>query len=215
MDSRRYMAYSPSPSSVPYSPHISGIRTPSGAIGEQENARADAGMTKMYSELEDLFTRFMGKPVAITFAMGYVTNSFIIPTLTGEICLVISDSFNHNLIVNGALASGAAVQDDVNTVSFAYRTVMILFSCSDDNPCKIAPSHYDESVWNRRCFAAIKKTTDSCKTKNLQKLDEDEEYAQIMARIEELERMEELENGNTSKDNTQENKYTVVHDGVG
>ncbi|XP_042469219.1 uncharacterized protein LOC122051934 isoform X2 [Zingiber officinale] len=123
--------------------------------------------------------------------------------------LVISDSFNHNLIVNGALASGATVQlfhhniigpshleevlreqivkrqpgtahkpwrhghcegiysmkgefcklpeivaictkykDDVNTVSFAYRTVKILFSCSDDNPCK---------VWNRRCFAAIEK----------------------------------------------------------
>ncbi|XP_042469218.1 uncharacterized protein LOC122051934 isoform X1 [Zingiber officinale] len=207
--------------------------------------------------------------------------------------LVISDSFNHNLIVNGALASGATVQlfhhniigpshleevlreqivkrqpgtahkpwrhghcegiysmkgefcklpeivaictkykDDVNTVSFAYRTVKILFSCSDDNPCK---------VWNRRCFAAIEKnnrcareghldgitfidsrgdghyliSNDSCKTKNLQKLDEDEEYAQIMARIEELERMEELENGNTSKDNTQENEDTVVYDGDG
>ncbi|XP_042472832.1 KH domain-containing protein At5g56140-like [Zingiber officinale] len=36
MDSGRYMAYSPSPSTVPYSPHISGMRTPGGAIGEQE-----------------------------------------------------------------------------------------------------------------------------------------------------------------------------------
>ncbi|XP_074558087.1 uncharacterized protein LOC141813982 isoform X2 [Curcuma longa] len=36
-----------------------------------------------------------------------------------------------------------------------------------------------------------------------------------MARIEELERMEELENGNTSKNNTQENEDTVVHDGDG
>lgn len=55
----------------------------------------------------------------------------------------------------------------------------------------------------------------SFKTENLQKLDEDEEYARIMARIEELEREEELENGNTSKDNTQENEDTVVHDGDG
>ncbi|KAG6522605.1 hypothetical protein ZIOFF_019749 [Zingiber officinale] len=57
----------------------------------------------------------------------------------------------------------------------------------------------------------------SCKTENLQKLDEDEdeEYARIMARIEELERMEELENGNTSEDNTQENEDTVVRDGDG
>ncbi|WOK96645.1 hypothetical protein Cni_G05352 [Canna indica] len=40
----------------------------------------------------------------------------------------------------------------------------------------------------------------SSKTDNLQKADEDEEFARIMARIEELEKEEELENGNTSGD---------------
>ncbi|XP_074575658.1 long chain base biosynthesis protein 2d-like [Curcuma longa] len=74
------------------------------------SARADAGTTQLHIELEDLIARFVGKPAAITFAMGYVTNSFIIPTLIGEGGLIISDSFNHNSIVSGARASGATVQ---------------------------------------------------------------------------------------------------------
>ncbi|XP_074587572.1 long chain base biosynthesis protein 2a-like [Curcuma longa] len=74
------------------------------------SARADAGTTNLHTELEDLIARFVGKPAAITFAMGYVTNSFIIPTLIGEGGLVVSDSFNHNSIVSGARASGASVQ---------------------------------------------------------------------------------------------------------
>ncbi|KAG6479561.1 hypothetical protein ZIOFF_063028 [Zingiber officinale] len=47
-----------------------------------------------------------------------------------------------------------------------------------------------------------------CKVENLQKLGEDEEYARIMARLEELEKIEELENRNTSKDNTQKNEHS-------
>ncbi|KAG6473384.1 hypothetical protein ZIOFF_067299 [Zingiber officinale] len=73
------------------------------------SSRADAGTTKLHTELEELIARFVGKPAAITFGMGYVTNSSIIPALVGEGGLIISDSFNHNSIVNGARASGATV----------------------------------------------------------------------------------------------------------
>ncbi|URE34964.1 Serine palmitoyltransferase [Musa troglodytarum] len=74
------------------------------------SARADAGTTKLHIELEELAARFVGKPTAITFGMGYVTNSSIIPALVGEEGLIVSDSFNHNSIINGARASGATVQ---------------------------------------------------------------------------------------------------------
>ncbi|CAL9198318.1 unnamed protein product [Musa hybrid cultivar] len=74
------------------------------------SARADAGTTKLHIELEELVARFVGKPAAITFGMGYVTNSSIIPALVGEGGLIVSDSFNHNSIINGARASGATVQ---------------------------------------------------------------------------------------------------------
>ncbi|WOL16940.1 hypothetical protein Cni_G25728 [Canna indica] len=74
------------------------------------SARADAGTTKLHIELEELIARFVGKPAAITFGMGYVTNSSIIPSLVGEGGLIISDSFNHNSIVNGARASGATIE---------------------------------------------------------------------------------------------------------
>ncbi|KAG6529060.1 hypothetical protein ZIOFF_011254 [Zingiber officinale] len=60
-------------------------------------------------ELEELVARFVGKLVAITFGMGYVANWTIIPSLVREGGLVISDSFNHNSIVNGARASSANV----------------------------------------------------------------------------------------------------------
>lgn len=47
-----------------------------------------SGTSQLHIELEDLIARFVGKPAAITFAMGYVTNSFIIPTLIGEVCAI-------------------------------------------------------------------------------------------------------------------------------
>jgi hypothetical protein len=36
-------------------------------------------------ELEELVARFVGKPAAILFGMGYVTNSAIIPALVGKV----------------------------------------------------------------------------------------------------------------------------------
>lgn len=82
---------------------------------------------------------FVGKPAALVTGMGYVKNSAILPVLIGNACtcvinfkyapfnislyvhslrssnhsqggLIISDSLNHNSIVNGARGSGATIR---------------------------------------------------------------------------------------------------------
>ncbi|KAG9446249.1 hypothetical protein H6P81_012377 [Aristolochia fimbriata] len=74
------------------------------------SARVDGGTTVLHEELEDLVARFVGKPAAVVFGMGYVTNSAILPALIGKGALIVSDSLNHNSIVNGARGSGATVR---------------------------------------------------------------------------------------------------------
>lgn len=44
------------------------------------------GTTKLHTELEELAARFVGKPAALLFGMGYATNSAIIPCLIGKVC---------------------------------------------------------------------------------------------------------------------------------
>lgn len=89
----------------------------------------------MHNELEECVANFVGKPAAIVFGMGYVTNSAILPVLMGKVSvfsflfqtsssisislisyhfdlqggLIVSDSLNHNSIVNGARGSGASI----------------------------------------------------------------------------------------------------------
>ncbi|CAM0914124.1 unnamed protein product [Alopecurus aequalis] len=74
------------------------------------SARVDGGNTMLHIELEDLVARFVGKPAAIIFGMGYATNSALIPVLIGQGGLIVSDSLNHISIVNGARGSGATVK---------------------------------------------------------------------------------------------------------
>ncbi|XP_077212163.1 long chain base biosynthesis protein 2a [Tasmannia lanceolata] len=73
-------------------------------------SRVDGGTTTLHVELEEAVAKFVGKPSAVCFGMGYVTNSAIIPALIGKGGLIISDSLNHNSIVNGARGSGATVR---------------------------------------------------------------------------------------------------------
>eukprot|EP00898_Chlorokybus_atmophyticus_P007752 jgi/Chlat1/7979/Chrsp7S00628 len=72
--------------------------------------RMDAGTTERHVELEKLVARFVGKPAAITFGMGFATNSAVIPALVGKGSLIISDSLNHASIRSGAAASGAKIK---------------------------------------------------------------------------------------------------------
>ncbi|RWW10341.1 hypothetical protein BHE74_00001585 [Ensete ventricosum] len=47
--------------------------------------------TNLHTELEELVARFVGKPAAILFGMGYVTNSAIIPALIGKVISKVGD----------------------------------------------------------------------------------------------------------------------------
>lgn len=54
--------------------------------------------------------RFVGKPAAIAFGMGFATNSTNIPTLVGKGDLIVSDELNHSSLVLGARLSGAKIK---------------------------------------------------------------------------------------------------------
>lgn len=47
-----------------------------------------SGTTVLHNELEEGVARFVGKPAAIVFGMGYVTNSAILPVLIGKVCIL-------------------------------------------------------------------------------------------------------------------------------
>ena len=64
----------------------------------------------MHRELESLVARFVGKPAAMTFGMGFATNATNIPTLVGKGDLIISDELNHASLALGARLSGAKIK---------------------------------------------------------------------------------------------------------
>ncbi|PIA58138.1 hypothetical protein AQUCO_00500227v1 [Aquilegia coerulea] len=74
------------------------------------STRVEAGTTILHNELEECVAKFVGKPAALVFGMGYVSNSAILPALIGKGGLIVSDALNHKSIANGASGSGATVQ---------------------------------------------------------------------------------------------------------
>ncbi|KAK9278650.1 hypothetical protein L1049_028223 [Liquidambar formosana] len=48
------------------------------------SSHVDGGTTTLHTELEECVANFVGKPAAIVFGMGYVTNSAILPVLIGK-----------------------------------------------------------------------------------------------------------------------------------
>ena len=44
-----------------------------------------AGTTTLHADLDECVAKFVGKPAALVFGMGYVTNSAIIPVLIGKV----------------------------------------------------------------------------------------------------------------------------------
>lgn len=68
------------------------------------------GTLAIHDELEALVARFVGKPAAMVFGMGFATNSANIPTLVGKGDLIISDELNHTSLVLGARLSGAKIK---------------------------------------------------------------------------------------------------------
>lgn len=72
--------------------------------------RGDAGTTDLALEVEREVASFVGKPDAMVFSMGYVTNASSFPALASKGCLIISDELNHASIRIGARLSNAVIQ---------------------------------------------------------------------------------------------------------
>ena len=79
------------------------------------------GTTPEHLALEALVAEFTGKEDAVTFGMGFATNSLVIPALVGKGCLVVSDALNHASIVAGVRGSGAKVKVSHQAAPFLPR----------------------------------------------------------------------------------------------
>jgi serine palmitoyltransferase len=72
--------------------------------------RADAGTSDLTVAVENEVAKFVGKPAAMVFSMGFVTNASSFPALVSKGCLILSDELNHASIRIGARISGAVIQ---------------------------------------------------------------------------------------------------------
>ncbi|KAH0558781.1 serine palmitoyltransferase component [Trichoglossum hirsutum] len=90
--------------------------------------RGDVGTTDLHVEVEELIARFVGKPSAMVFSMGFSTNATAFPALMGKGCLIISDELNHASIRFGARLSGAMIEmfkhNDMNDLERLLREVI-------------------------------------------------------------------------------------------
>jgi glycine C-acetyltransferase len=69
--------------------------------------RTIAGTMSLHEELEAELARFKGVEATLTFQSGFTANTGVIPTLTGEQDLIVSDALNHASIIDGMRLSKA------------------------------------------------------------------------------------------------------------
>jgi len=90
----------------------------------------EGGDTVVTRDLEQEIASFVGKEDALVIGMGFATNSTTIPAICGgKGTLIISDSLNHNSIVNGSRDSGAKIlvfkHNDVNDLEKLLRNAIV------------------------------------------------------------------------------------------
>ncbi len=69
--------------------------------------RTIAGTMALHEELEAELARFKGTEAVLTFQSGFTANTGVIPTVTGETDLIVSDALNHASIIDGMRLSKA------------------------------------------------------------------------------------------------------------
>jgi len=69
--------------------------------------RTIAGTMSIHEALETELAEFKGTPAVLTFQSGFTANTGVIPTITGETDLIVSDSLNHASIIDGMRLSKA------------------------------------------------------------------------------------------------------------
>ena len=70
--------------------------------------RTIAGTMSMHQALEAELAEFKEVPAVLTFQSGFTANTGLIPTITGEHDLIVSDSLNHASIIDGVRLSKAS-----------------------------------------------------------------------------------------------------------
>jgi glycine C-acetyltransferase len=70
--------------------------------------RTIAGTMELHQELERRLAVFKHTEAVLTFQSGFTANSGVIPTITGEGDLIVSDELNHASIIDGVRLSRAA-----------------------------------------------------------------------------------------------------------
>src|SRR6476661_6051556 len=69
--------------------------------------RTIAGTMSMHEALEAELAEFKGMAAVLTFQSGFTANTGVIPTITGETDLIVSDELNHASIIDGMRLSKA------------------------------------------------------------------------------------------------------------
>src|ERR671930_478673 len=69
--------------------------------------RTIAGTMSLHEELEARLAGFKGTEAVLTFQSGFTANTGVIPTITGETDLIVSDELNHASIIDGMRLSKA------------------------------------------------------------------------------------------------------------
>ena len=69
--------------------------------------RTIAGTMALHEELERELAAFKGTEAVLTFQSGFSANTGVIPTITGEQDLIVSDALNHASIIDGMRLSKA------------------------------------------------------------------------------------------------------------
>ncbi len=69
-----------------------------------------SGTAPIHLKLEKALAEFIGVDAALTFGMGFATNSLNIPALINSDSLVFSDQLNHASIIVGIRLSGATIR---------------------------------------------------------------------------------------------------------
>jgi glycine C-acetyltransferase len=86
--------------------------------------RTIAGTMTLHEELEADLARFKDVEAVLTFQSGFSANTGVIPTITGETDLIVSDELNHASIIDGMRLSKAPRKIYAHADVAALRTTL-------------------------------------------------------------------------------------------
>jgi 5-aminolevulinate synthase len=124
-------------------------RKGTGAGGTRNNACTNHPLVELERELADLH----GKPAALVFTSGYVSNETGIATIARLLpnCLILSDALNHNSMIEGVRQAGCEKQiwrhndlghlEELLKAAGAARPKLIVFESLYSMDGDIAPLH--------------------------------------------------------------------------